>query len=109
MHVSGAPEQYLLTLVLPPFLPPYSLAIEVSVIPPAEGEDDYEKLTYDTMNLLTHFDPSSTTTHPVMEDDDNDEDYSSVAQNHFFKSVRKGFEKEGLNIETPTKIRSLSM
>ncbi len=59
-----------------------------------------------TMNMLTHFDPSSTTTHHVEEV--GDDDYSYTAQNQFFSSVRKGFEKEGMNIETPVKIRTFS-
>ena len=44
-------------------------------------------------------------THHV--EDDGDEEYSSVAQHQFFKAVRKGFETEGLKIETPTKIRNM--
>lgn len=85
-----------------------SLDIEVSVIPPADEEDDdYEKLTEETVNLLTRFDPSSTNTHHV--EVEVDDDYSYTAQTQLFKSVRKGFEKEGLNIETPKKIRTLCM
>lgn len=99
-----------LTRTIPSFsLPPspLSLDIEISVIPPADEEDDdYEKLTYDTMNLLAHFDPSNTTKHHV--EVATDDDYSYTTQSQLFKSVRKGFEKEGLNIETPKKVRTLS-
>ena len=88
------------------FIAPYSLDIEVSIIPPVE-EDDYESLTIHTMNLFSQFDPTKAkATLPV--DDEEDEDYSTI-QNNIFKLVRKGFEKEGLNIEMPSKVRSLSM
>ncbi len=84
-----------------------SLDIEVSVIPPADDDDDdYEKLTEDTMNLLTHFDPSSSSTRHI--EPENENAYAYTAQNQIFKSVRKGFEKEGLNIETPKKVRTFS-
>lgn len=80
----------------------------MSVIPPDdEDDDDYEKLTEDTVNLLTHFDPSSAN-HRVDTTTDSDYSYTNV-QNQFFKAVRKGFETEGLKIETPRKIRSYSM
>lgn len=83
-----------------------SLDIEVSVIPPVDDDDDdYEKLTENTVSLITHFNPSSTTTRHV-EREEADDDYSYTAQNQIFKSVRKGFESEGLNIETPKKVRT---
>ena len=77
------------------------------MIPPADDDDDdYEKLTEETMNLLTHFDPTSTATRHMDMEQENEDDYSYTAQNQLFKSVRKGFENEGLNIETPKKIRT---
>ena len=79
----------------------------MSVIPPADEEDDdYERLTEETMTLLRHFDPSSPATRHMDAGEEREDDYSYTAQNQLFKSVRKGFEKEGLNIETPKKVRT---
>ena len=76
------------------------------MIPPTdEKDDDYEKLTYDTMNLLSHFDPTSATTRHV--DVTGDDEYSYATQTQIFKMVRKGYEREGLNIEMPKKVRTL--
>ena len=81
----------------------YSLDIEVSVIHPVE-EDNYEQLTRDTMHLLRSYDPTKVQHVDAQEGGagDNDPDYYN-AQDQFFKSIRIGFENEGLKIDTPTK------
>ncbi len=81
-----------------------SLDIEVSIIPPFE-ENDYEKLTAETMALLQNFDPSKVQHLDSQEGvaDDDDDDYS-YAQDALFKAFRKGFENEGLKIDTPRKM-----
>ena len=76
------------------------------MIPPADDDDDdYEKLTYNTMHLIATFDPSSAAN--VVAEEEEDTDYSYATQSQFFKTVRKGFEKEGLNIEMPKKVRTM--
>ena len=79
---------------------PITLDIEVSVIPPqgADDEPDYEyhKLYDDAMTLVRDFDPHNLSRF------DASEEYSYVAQTRFFNAVRKGHEKEGLDIVFPS-------
>lgn len=78
---------------------PTTLDIEVSIIPPQEAcnESDYEyhQLYDDAMTLARDFDPHTLSRF------DGAEDYSYVAQTRFFNAVRKGHEKEGLDIVFP--------
>lgn len=78
---------------------PVSLDIEVSVLPPQdvsdEGDYDYFQLYDDAMTLVREFDPHNLSRFG------GSEDYSYVTQNRFFNAVRKGHEKEGLDIVFP--------
>ena len=79
---------------------PVTLDIEVSIIPPHEAcdESDYEyhQLYDDAMNLVKAFDPHTLSRF------DTSAEYSYVAQTRFFSAVRKGHEKEGLDIVFPS-------
>ena len=80
---------------------PITLDIEVSVIPPQleDSEDiyyDYQQLYADAMTLVRDFDPHNLSRF------ETSAEYSYVAQTRFFSAVRKGYEKEGLDIVLPS-------
>lgn len=79
---------------------PITLDIEISVIPPQVDDDDcdlydYQQLYTDAMTLAREFDP-----HNLSRFDASTE-YSYVAQTRFFSAVRKGYEKEGMDLVLP--------
>lgn len=86
---------------------PTTLDIEVSIIPPQEAWDesdyDYQTLYDDAMTLARDFDPHSLSRF------DGAEDYSYIAQTRLFNAVRKGYEKEGLDIMFPNLKRTTVM
>ena len=80
---------------------PISLDVEVSVLPPQDvsshGDYEYGKLYDDAMTLVREFDPQNLSRF----DGNEDLVHSYVTQNRFFSAVRKGHEKEGLDIVFP--------
>lgn len=75
-------------------------------------DDTREELAVATKQLLSNFDPTAVqhieSTSGWHGDHDNDQ-YSCIAQEQLFRAIRKGFENEGLKIETPKKIKEFGL